>query len=276
MNTMLVNKVGETDHYHVKLPVFEGPFDLLFHLVKKEELDIWEISISRITDQYLHYLQSMKNYNMDAAGDFLVMAASLLHLKSRMMLPRPPTLLQEFEEDALYFGSKEDLVRCLLEYGRIKSAASIFKERERQQVRIFLRSPDRPQRVIIINRQCSLYPYNLDSLKQAFQQLKDRKINKNKKTELNTHNTEFSFGEKIRQIISTIRKYASFHYSIDDFLLKGGKDELVITFFALLELARRGRISLRQETMFGKIRISKAFSPREKVNLPVPNESPPD
>lgn len=273
MNTMLRNKDGEKDHYHVKLPVFEGPFDLLFHLVKKEELDIWEISLSRITDQYLQYLQSIKNFNMDVAGDFLVMAASLLHLKSRLLLPQPPSFLQEFEEDALFFGSKEDLVRCLLEYSRIKSLASILKERERQQVRIFLRSPDRPQRVVIINRQCSLYPYNLDSLKQAFQQLKNKKINKNPKTELVTLKEELSFGEKIRQIISFIRRYTSFHYYIDDFLVKGGKNELVVTFFALLELARRGRLSLRQETLFGKIRIFKASEQGRKVNLPFPNDS---
>ena len=258
MNTMLSTKEVETDHYHVKLPIFEGPFDLLFHLVKKEELDIWEISLSRITDQYLQYLQSMKNFNMNVAGDFLVMAASLLHLKSRMMLPRPSPFLQEIEEDALYFGSKEDLVRCLLEYSKIKSAASILKERELQQARIFLRSPDQPQRVLIINRQCSLYPYNLDSLKQAFYQLKDRKISNNKKKELVTFSQEFSFGKKIRQIISILRKYTSIHYYIDDFLVKEERNELVVTFFALLELARRGRLSLRQESLFGKIRISKA------------------
>jgi segregation and condensation protein A len=264
LNTMLRNKESEKDYYRVKLPIFEGPFDLLFHLVKKEELDIWEISLSRITDQYLQYLHSMKDYNMDVAGDFLVMAASLLHLKSRMMLPQPASFLQEFEEDALFFGSKEDLVRCLLEYSRIKSAAAIFKDREQQQARIFLRSPDRPQRVVIINRQCSLYPYNLDSLKQAYQQLKDREINKNKKKEFVTFKQEFSFGEKIRQIISILRKYTSFHYYIDDFLVKKENNELVVTFFALLELARRGRLSLRQETLFGKILISRVSEQGKK------------
>jgi len=241
--------------------------------VKKEELDIWEIPLSRIAEQYLQYLQSMKNYNMDIAGDFLLMAASLLHLKSKMMLPRPPSFLQDFEEDALYFGSKEELVRCLLEYSRIKSVASIFKERETQQVRIFLRSPDQPQRVIIINRQCSLYTYNLESLKLAFQQLKDRKTNKNKNKESFTFNQEFSFGEKIRQIISRIRKYTSFHYYIDDFLIKNEKNELVVTFFALLELARRGRLSLRQETLFGKIRISKASEHKRNVDIVVQNDT---
>ena len=89
--------------YKIKLPVFEGPFDLLFHLIKKAEVDIWSISIAEITEQYLAYLQSMKELNLDIASEFLVMAATLLRLKSKLLLPRPPRD-SELEEDEEIFS----------------------------------------------------------------------------------------------------------------------------------------------------------------------------
>ena len=85
--------------YTIKLPVFEGPFDLLFHLIKKAELDIWSISIAEITDQYLAYLQSMKELNLEIASEFLVMAATLLRLKSKLLLPRRPRGEEAEEEE---------------------------------------------------------------------------------------------------------------------------------------------------------------------------------
>lgn len=240
---------NDKDRYCVKLPVFEGPFDLLFHLINKEEVDIWEIPLAKITEEYLQYLQSMQELKIDLAGEFLVMAASLLYLKSQMLLPQHPSFFPGEEEEALFFGSKEELVRCLLEYKRFKLIAINLKERENQQKRIFLRSPGL-QRVIIVNRQCSLYPHDLESLKHAFQQLKKKK---GKRTEMISLPEEMPFNHKIRQIVAILRKNSFFKYFLDDFLNKTEKKEIVLTFFVLLELAKRGRVSLQQQNIFGEI-----------------------
>jgi segregation and condensation protein A len=233
----------------VKLPVFEGPFELLFHLINKEEVNIWEIPLAKITEEYLLYLQSMQELQIDLAGEFLVMAASLLYLKSQLLLPQPPSFSPEEEVEALFFGSKEELVRSLLEYKRFKLIAAKLKEREDQQKRIFLRSPALP-RVIIVNRQCSLYPHDLESLKDALQQIKKKNV---KKTEMISLPEEIPFSHKLREIVSRLRKKGFFKYYLDDFLDKKEKKEIVLTFFVLLELAKRGRVSLQQQKIFGEI-----------------------
>ena len=125
----------------IKLPIFEGPFDLLFHLVKKAELDIWSVSIAAITEQYLDYLQSMRELNLDIASEFLVMAATLLRLKSKLLLPRPPLAAEEEEDEGLFqFNSPEELFQRLEEYRRFKEAASFFAGLAEEQQKIFLRS----------------------------------------------------------------------------------------------------------------------------------------
>ena len=140
------------------MSAFEGPFDLLFHLINKEEVDIRDISLSKITDQYLDYLHSLPQLNTDRAGDFLVMAASLLYLKSQILLPQAPSFLQGREEEALFFGSKEELVRHLLEYNFYKSVAAKLKTGKRSRIK-FLRSPG-PPKILMVNTQLNFYGYD--------------------------------------------------------------------------------------------------------------------
>src|SRR5882757_8109637 len=119
----------ETD-YKVKLEVFEGPLDLMLYLIKRDEIDIYDISIERITRQYLEYLQAFKELNIDVAGEFVVMAATLIYLKSRSLLPvdqQPP------EEDADEDDPRWELIRQLIEYKKFKEAASHLQARELQQ-----------------------------------------------------------------------------------------------------------------------------------------------
>src|SRR5437879_13535841 len=131
----------ETD-YKVKLEVFEGPLDLLLYLIKRDEIDIYDISIERITRQYLEYLQAFKELKIDIAGEFVVMAANLIYLKSRSLLPadqQPPD--EEADED----DPRWDLIRQLIEYKKFKEAAAQLQARAREQERIFKRdggSPD--------------------------------------------------------------------------------------------------------------------------------------
>ena len=125
----------ETD-YKVKLEIFEGPLDLLLYLIKSDEIDIYDISIERITRQYLEYLQAFKELKIDIAGEFIVMAANLIYLKSRSLLPldqQPP------EEDAEEDDPRWDLIRQLIEYKKFKEAAAQLHDRELEQERIFTR-----------------------------------------------------------------------------------------------------------------------------------------
>src|SRR5438445_10306850 len=122
--------------YKVKLEIFEGPLDLLLYLIKRDEIDIYDISIERITRQYLEYLQAFKELNIDVAGEFVVMAANLTYLKSRSLLPvdqQPPA------EDAESYDPRWDLIRQLIEYKKFKEAAVELHQRELEQERIFSR-----------------------------------------------------------------------------------------------------------------------------------------
>ena len=125
--------------YKVRLEIFEGPLDLLLYLIKRDELDIYDISLERITQQYLEYLQAFKELNIDVAGEFVVMAANLIYLKSRSLLPadqQPP------EEDVEEDDPRWELIRQLIEYKKFKEAASHLQTRELEQERIFARIGD--------------------------------------------------------------------------------------------------------------------------------------
>ena len=121
--------------YQVKLPIFEGPLDLLLHLIKQEQMNIYDIPIARITEQYLEYLQAMQELDLEVAGEFLVMAATLVHLKSQMLLP-PEARPEETPEEP---DPRAALVQRLLEYQRFKEAATFFRRREEEQRRVFVR-----------------------------------------------------------------------------------------------------------------------------------------
>jgi len=118
--------------YKVKLEIFEGPLDLLFYLIKKDELNIHDIPISTITEQYLQYLEMMRMLDLDIAGEFLVMAATLMHIKSKMLLPQDEKQSEQEEEDP-----RAELVKKLLEYRKFKEAAEELKNRESRQKEVF-------------------------------------------------------------------------------------------------------------------------------------------
>jgi len=254
--------------YHVKLPVFEGPFELLYYLVKKEEINIWDISLARITEEYFDYLKKMQQLKINLVGDFLVMAATLLNLKSRMLLPKPPRDISPQEEDAFYFGSKEELVQHLLEYGHFKKISQRLKQREDEQKRIFLREPGeiRPK-VVILHRQTTLYPHSYTVLSKLYSNLLQNRGGNIKKEEENLLpvREEITLIKIINTVAEAIKKLPFKSLSMDKLLLslrglglgdrKIGKKEIVATFFALLELTRRGSVYLSQSKVFGRISI---------------------
>ncbi len=242
--------------YTVKLPAFEGPFDLLFHLIKKAEVDIWSVSIAEITEQYLAYLQSMKELNLEIASEFLVMAATLLRLKSKLLLPRPRQAEVAEDEDEIFdINSPEELFKRLEEYRRFKEVTPFLAAKEQEQQKIFLRSTG-GRKVIMVNRQQSYYtfwegPYLLSEIMLSFAETA---------AALTLRPTiqgidDFKVSEKIEYICGLLDQ-AGRALPLKAFLKGRGLWELITVFIALLELARSRRVLLLQERAFGSIIVS--------------------
>lgn len=250
----MTTQTTQANDYCVKLPTFEGPFDLLCQLIAKEKVEIWEISIAHIVDQYIEHLSFMEEKQAAQAGDFVLMASSLLHLKSRLLLPRLFIAPREKDDEAFYFGTKEDLVRSLLAYRRFKLMAQLLQKRERAQHGIYLRTPE-GERIITINMQPSLFPYyTSERLQKAMLHLRERN-NKEDKEEIVPIPEELSFRTIMHRILAALKKAGLSVFKLDEFFQGRSKKELVVSFFVFLELAKRGRLSLCQEKVFAPIRV---------------------
>jgi segregation and condensation protein A len=242
--------------YQIKLPTFEGPFDLLFHLIKKAEVDIWSISIANITAQYLAYLQSMKELNLDIASEFLVMAATLLRLKSKLLLPRAPRASDQQEDEELFeINTAEELFQRLEEYRLIKEAAAYLRDREEAHQKIFLRSTG-GQKIMVFTQQESVY-----TIWEGAHHLSDIMHRFAEATHADAYAPAFSavedfvLAEKSAHICSLL-KLAGRPLPMKDFINDGGTREIIITFIALLEMARQRKVILLQDRLFGPILVA--------------------
>ena len=237
----------ETD-YKVKLEVFEGPLDLLLYLIKRDEIDIYDISIERITRQYLEYLQAFKELNIDVAGEFIVMAANLIYLKSRSLLPadqQPP------EEDAEEDDPRWDLIRQLIEYKKFKEAAAQLHARELEQERIFAR--DGGSSAAIADGPLRLREVGIFELIHAFQTVIKRVEAREDLREI--FGERFSVSEKIDLILQRVGNGAAVRFS-DLFGEIVSRVEIVVTFLALLELIRLKQVRAIQPKVFDEIEIA--------------------
>ena len=238
----------ETD-YKVKLEIFEGPLDLLLYLIKRDEIDIYEISIERITRQYLEYLQAFKELNLEIAGEFVVMAANLIYLKSRSLLPvdqQPPD--EEAEED----DPRWDLIRQLIEYKKFKEAAAQLHTRALEQERIFTRgggattTTDTPLRLAEVG---------IFQLIHAFQDVIKRiEARENLREMFGEH---FTVSDKIDIILKRVADGASVRFT-ELFGDIASRVEIVVTFLALLELIRLKQVRAIQRNVFDEIEIAAA------------------
>jgi segregation and condensation protein A len=241
--------------YTIKIPAFEGPFDLLFHLVKKAEVDIWQISLADITDQYLSYLQSMKELNLDIASEFLVMAATLLRLKSKLLLPRAPrSSEQEDEEDLYEINSAEELFLRLEEYRIFKGLSHYLREREEEQQKIFLRSTG-GQKVMVLTRQESVY-----TIWEGANHLSEIMLRFAEATKTDAYNPTFSAVEDFIIVeksayIETVLRQRNRPVPMGDFITADGLWEVIITFISLLELTKQRKVTLLQEGLFQPIMV---------------------
>ncbi len=236
----------ETD-YKVKLEVFEGPLDLLLYLIKRDEIDIYDISIERITRQYLEYLQAFKELKIDIAGEFVVMAANLIYLKSRSLLPldqQPP------EEDAEEDDPRWDLIRQLIEYKKFKEAAAQLHDRALEQERIFTRDGGS---AAISGAPLPLHEVGIFQLIHAFQEVIKRVEAQEDLQEI--FGERFSVSDKIEKILERVGDGTPVRFS-ELFGQIVSRVEIVVTFLALLELIRLNQVRAMQRKMFDEIEIA--------------------
>jgi segregation and condensation protein A len=236
--------------YHVKLEIFEGPMDLLLHLIKKHELDIYDIPIAPITQQYLEYLDLMKSLDMEIAGDFLVMASTLTHIKSRMLLPPPEN--PEAEEDGT--DPRAELIRRLLEYKRFKDAAATLEQKEHDWSRVFTREteivPELPP-----EDQPLLFDFHLFDLLAALREVLERVPDAG----IEITAEAVSITEKISHILSRLEHADSMLFA-DLFDKETTRAHVIATFMALLELMKNRIVKAVQVEQFGAIRLMKAVN----------------
>ncbi len=222
--------------YRVKLEVFEGPLDLLLHLIKKEEVDIYDIPVARITDEYLQYLNLLETMNLDVAGEYLVMAATLTHIKSRMLLPLSEEEAEEPDEDP-----RADLVHQLVEYQRYREAAVSLGERAVLERDVFRRSPAVPD--TDQGEGIRLRDVTVSELLEAFREVMERSL---RESFHDVVTEEISVSECVDVIVNRIEADGVMRFR-DLFTGTPTKKRMVATFLALLELIKRQFLVARQE-----------------------------
>ncbi|GBC61966.1 chromosome segregation protein ScpA [Desulfonema ishimotonii] len=231
------------ERYEVKVEnVFEGPMDLLIYLIKKHEVDIYDIPIGLITEQYLGYLEWMKAMSINVAGDFILMASTLTQIKSRMLLPVHETL--EEEEDP-----RLELTRPLLEYLRLKAAAEQLEDRELLGVDTFLRGVAEDE--IAFDPSEREIQVSLFELIDAFQRILS---NMSAEHRLTFDEERFSIQDKISELVDVLeeRGTVTFHELFSPNLKK---DELIVTFLAILEMGKLCLVRITQQVQTGIIRL---------------------
>jgi segregation and condensation protein A len=238
-------------NYEIKLDVFQGPLDLLLHLIEKEEIDIYNIPIATITAKYLEYLHTLQMLNLDGAGDFLVMAATLMQIKAKLLLPQNDT---ESQTDA---ADEEDprleLARKLLEYKKIKEAAVVLEEMEQEQLTVYTRIagefPDR----LIMRREDNLKGLSVWDLFDAFKMVMDGMEVKQLKSAI--PRPEISIKQRMTEIMDRIARERRISFK-DIFVDVATKTGLITCFLAVLELLRLRKLTAYQEEIFSNIMLS--------------------
>jgi len=233
----------EAKPYQVKLAVFEGPLDLLLHLIEREELDITRVSLAQVTDQYLEYLSLLEEINAEILADFLVIAAKLLLIKSEMLLPRPPGVPGEEEEEDV----GDELARQLIEYKKFKEAALELRQREEMGLRAYVRVAPLPK----LDRPLELGDVSLADLLEAVQRALDVRPPLPSVSGVVTPFT-ITVAEKMAFIEEILERQRQ--VSFNRLLAQAASRlEIIVTLMAVLELIKLKGIEVQQECLFGEI-----------------------
>jgi segregation and condensation protein A len=239
--------------YPVRLANFEGPLDLLLHLIKKSEVSIYDIPITLVTKQYLEYIDLMQELNLDVAGEFLVMAATLIHIKSRMLLPRADPTQEDPQEDP-----REALMRRLLEHQKFKAAAELLHERETLRSAQWTR-PDGPLAEIAGEAPEPEIDVDLFSLISAFRAVVERARQRPK---VYLPSEQISIEDRIEQLMAKLSETEACGFE-DLFAEVQTRAGLIVTFLAMLEMIRLKLIRVFQSGVLGPIRVYKRARPAD-------------
>jgi segregation and condensation protein A len=252
------------DAYHVKLERFEGPLDLLLHLVRTNEVDICDIPIALITQQYLEYLELMQELNLDVAGEFLVMASTLIQIKSRMLLPRPDPMGEDGESAE---DPREALMRRLLEHQKFKAAAELLHDRETLRSAQFTRGDASVADAVGDPYEPEL-EVDLFSLLTAFRSVLERA---SRRPRMVLPPDQMSMEDRIQQVLSRLSETEACGF--EDLFADGDGSRafVIVTFLALLEMIRLKLVRIFQSGGFGSIRVYKRARP---VDAPHPIGDP--
>ncbi|MEA3296387.1 MAG: segregation/condensation protein A [candidate division Zixibacteria bacterium] len=246
----------QLDGYRVDLAVFHGPLDLLLHLIKKEELDIWDIPIAGITNQYLKYIELMQTLNLEVAGEFILMASTLIRIKTRLLLPRD-------EENPDEPDPREELIMALIEYRKYREAGDILKEKALLEERNYI--PPSPLGKIdtCIDEYSDITMFDLlTAFKVVLEAQRDEAFHE-------VDSQDISVEDRMEYVLLFLQKkdVATFP---DLFADIPGKIVAIVTFIALLELIRSRRITISQSVPFAELRVypgTRFSSPRESIDL---------
>ena len=237
----------ETEN-RVSLEIFEGPLDLLLYLIKKDEVDIYDVSIEKITSQYLEYIETFKILNIELASEFIVMAATLMYIKSRTLLPRNE---QAPEEDVDEEDPRWELIRQLVEYKKFKDAANYLERREADNQQIFgseRQDAEEDEEEPILN-------VGIFDLIRAFQGILKRFEDEEDLAEI--ADDRFTVSDKIDYLMVRVNKGEKIKFT-ELFAEATTKGEVMVTFLALLELIRLNEFQVRQERILGEIEIKRS------------------
>jgi len=249
----VASRVGMTD-YKVKFEVFEGPLDLLLYLIKKEEVDIYEVNLTKLATQFIEYIELMRILDLEIAGEFVVMAATLMYIKSRELLPVDQQVLPEGEDEEE--DPRWELIRRLVEYKKFKDAAARLQTLEVQQENRFPRLPMKPEfetEPSAGHGEVSLFDL-INAVNAVLQRVSQREELRD------IFDDKWTVSEKIEVLMRLIRERAEVRFS-ELFETAMSRSEVVVTFLALLELIRLRQVIATQPQPFGEIFISRVSPP---------------
>ena len=239
----------ETKKYAIKIDNFEGPIDLLCHLIDKNKMNIYDINLSEITDQYIDYLKEQEKLNLEIASEFLVMASTLLFLKSKNLLTK-----QEEEEEEL---TEEELIRRIIEYKKFKEISKVLKENYLEYSNRYFKLPEEielPKQKLEKNYDNTVIPEIYSNVVERNSQ----KINQNAKNiEKIAITDNYTVASKVREMFKVLVKQKRFVFNKLFSINKRNKQEVVTAFSGLLELSRRNKVETTQEKLFGDIMVEK-------------------
>lgn len=241
----------ETNKYKIKIENFEGPLDLLCHLIDKNKMDICDIKISDITDQYIGYLNEMEKMNLEIASEFLIMASTLLYLKSKSLLPS----LQDEDEKEL---TEEELLRRIIEYKKYKEITKNFREACEENYRRFFKIPEQielPKQKLEVNYSKEVIP----DIYKSIVERNEQKLNQNAQNIEKIAITDtYTVESKVKVMFKELLHKKRFVFNRLFSTRKCNKQEVVTAFTGLLELSRRSKVITEQEEIFGDITVEKA------------------